>query len=49
MVRAFFLHMIQELRLPRAETNLCDLHRLLRGKRVLLVRYTQTHLIALYL
>lgn len=41
--------MLKELRLSRMDHNLCDLQRLLRGKRVLLVRYTHLLLVALYI
>jgi len=40
--------MIQELRLPRIENNLCDVARLLRGKTVLVVRYTRTEIVVIY-
>lgn len=41
--------MIHELRLKRLEANLCDVTRALRGKRILLVRYTRDELVAVYL
>ena len=44
---AFF--MLTELRLTRAEHNLCDVQQMLRGKRIIWVRYTQTELVALYI
>jgi hypothetical protein len=40
---------LQELRVTRIDHNLCDVARMLRGRRVLLVRYTKTHLVAIYL
>lgn len=47
MTLAFF--MLLELRLSRIEHNLCDVQSMLRGKRILRVRYTKTELVALYL
>lgn len=42
-------HPLSELRLPRFENNLCDLHRKLpKSARVLRVRYTRVTMIALY-
>jgi len=40
--------MLLELRITRHDHNLCDLARLLRGKRIIGVRYTRTHLVAIY-
>jgi hypothetical protein len=40
--------MINELRLARCDHCLIELQRILRGQRIILVRYTRTHLVALY-
>ena len=40
---------LAEIRVTRIDHNLCDLQRLTAGKRVLVVRYTRTLLIALYI
>ncbi len=37
-----------ELRLTRVDHNLCTLAVMLKGRRVIRVRYTRLHMIALY-
>ena len=39
---------ILELRVTRIDHNLCDVTRMLRGHRIWFIRYTATHLIAVY-
>jgi len=39
---------VLELRVTRIDHNLCDVARILRGRRIYFVRYTATLLIAVY-